>query len=98
MVSGSNGEGENDAALNDIGLVGLHAYAVLDVREIEKDGKQHQLIKLRNPWGQTEFDGEWGDSSKNWIPAIAKKLQFTKANDGTFWMTLEEFRQYFGMS
>ena len=35
------------------GLIGGHAYGVLDVREVEG----HRLIKCRNPWGQTEWTG-----------------------------------------
>lgn len=30
-----------------------HAYAILDLREVEN----HKLVKLRNPWGDTEWAG-----------------------------------------
>jgi len=48
------------------GVVGGHAYAVLRTWESE-DGAL-KLVKLRNPWGDTEWEGDWSDGSKLWTP------------------------------
>ena len=52
------------------GFVGGHAYAVLQAWE-EGDLK---LLKLRNPWGDTEWEGDWSDGSKLWTPEMMTKL------------------------
>jgi len=40
---------------NSKGFIGSHAYAVLEAWE-EGDLK---LLKLRNPWGEVEWEGDW---------------------------------------
>ncbi|KAG5187717.1 hypothetical protein JKP88DRAFT_178655, partial [Tribonema minus] len=37
-----------------------HAYTILKTYET-KHG--HQLIQMRNPWGASEFTGDWSDTS-----------------------------------
>ena len=53
------------------GLAGGHAYAVLEAWE-EGDIK---LLKLRNPWGEVEWEGDWSDGSKLWTPDMMIKLK-----------------------
>lgn len=52
------------------GFVGGHAYAVLQTWE-EDDLR---LLKLRNPWGEVEWDGDWSDGSKLWTADMMIKL------------------------
>lgn len=52
------------------GFVGSHAYAVLEAWE-EGDLK---LLKLRNPWGEVEWEGDWSDGSKLWTADMMTKL------------------------
>ena len=40
----------------------------LALLEVAHDGQTMQLLKLRNPWGCTEWEGEWSDA---WINANA---------------------------
>ena len=43
-----------------------HCYTIIDVFEIKdyKDkNKIHKLIRLRNPWGEIEWNGKWSDES-----------------------------------
>jgi hypothetical protein len=42
-----------------------------------------RLIKVRNPWGNTEWNGAYSDNSSSWTPALKKEVDFTAA-DGTF--------------
>lgn len=44
------------------GIVGAHAYTVLDYYEDEN----LRLLKLRNPWGEREWEGDWSDGSNLW--------------------------------
>jgi hypothetical protein len=51
---------------------------------------------LRNPWGNFEWQGDWGDNSKCWTPVLKRELSLSlDANDGTFWMSFSDFSQYF---
>lgn len=45
-----------------LGLVSGHAYSVIDV--VHSHG--YKLIKLRNPWGRGEWEGDWSDKSALW--------------------------------
>lgn len=77
-----------DTDISDMGIVKGHAYSLLRVEEI--DG--HRLVQLRNPWGSTEWKGKWSDDDEDsWTQKMKKKLDFKKANDGTFWMAFEDF-------
>nr|POE47995.1 calpain-type cysteine protease adl1 [Quercus suber] len=58
------------------GFIGGHAYAVLQAWE-EGDLK---LLKLRNPWGRVEWDGDWSDGSKLWTAEMMAKLHFPSIN------------------
>jgi hypothetical protein len=73
------------------GIEGGHAYAVLKAWE-EGDLK---LLKLRNPWGEVEWEGDWSDGSKLWTPDMMTKLGHTFGDDGVFWMSYKDFLKHF---
>uniref|UniRef100_A0AAZ3RDA1 Calpain-3 n=1 Tax=Oncorhynchus tshawytscha TaxID=74940 RepID=A0AAZ3RDA1_ONCTS len=81
------------------GLVKGHAYSVTAVEECKQS--QHKepkvrLVRLRNPWGQVEWNGPWSDNSKEWV-SLSKgekdKLQHQSAEDGEFWMAFDDFKK-----
>ena len=97
-AGGLNGEQLNEAA----GLVGTHAYSILDARELGLiPGMnlgagllgQTRLIRLRNPWGSYEWKGAWSDGSKEWSdnPLVKMRLRPKDEDDGTFWMPWDQF-------
>uniref|UniRef100_A0AAQ5ZYU7 Calpain-3 n=1 Tax=Amphiprion ocellaris TaxID=80972 RepID=A0AAQ5ZYU7_AMPOC len=74
------------------GLVKGHAYSVTAVEEESKV----RLVRLRNPWGQVEWNGPWSDNSKEWATlskSEKEKLQHQSAEDGEFWMSFEDFKK-----
>ncbi|KAK4548877.1 hypothetical protein LTR36_008650 [Oleoguttula mirabilis] len=73
------------------GFVGSHAYAVLEAWE-EGDLK---LLKLRNPWGEVEWDGDWSDGSKLWTAQMMTKLGHIFGDDGVFWISYMDFLKHF---
>ena len=78
------------------GLVTGHAYSILDVREIiNAKGEPARVIKIRNPWGKFEWNGDYSDNSPLWTPEQRQELDIKIADDGLFWMKLEDFIQYF---
>jgi hypothetical protein len=95
---GLNGEQLNDSA----GLVGTHAYSILDARELGLIPGlslgagvlgQTRLIRLRNPWGKYEWKGAWSDGSQEWKdnPLVRMRLRPKDEDDGSFWMPWDEF-------
>ncbi|KAM4699406.1 calpain-5 [Discoglossus pictus] len=90
----------------DCGLVKGHAYAVTDVRKVRLGhgllaffkSEKLDMIRMRNPWGEREWNGPWSDSSEEWqrvSKGEREKLGMTVDDDGEFWMTFEDFcKQY----
>ncbi|XP_057199495.1 calpain-3 [Triplophysa rosa] len=79
------------------GLVKGHAYSVTAVEECKQQKESKvRLVRIRNPWGQIEWNGPWSDNSKEWetIPKSEReKLQQQNAEDGEFWMSFEDFKK-----
>lgn len=47
-------------------MVGGHAYTLLAGYEVNYMGKVIKLVKLRNPWGDSEWKGKWNDNDTIW--------------------------------
>jgi len=48
-----------------------HAYTVIGCYEVDvKASKKEKLIKIRNPFGTTEWKGDWGEGSHLWTKDI----------------------------
>uniref|UniRef100_A0A4W3JKC2 Calpain catalytic domain-containing protein n=1 Tax=Callorhinchus milii TaxID=7868 RepID=A0A4W3JKC2_CALMI len=78
------------------GLLLTHAYTVTGIKEVKKNQKE-QLVRVRNPWGNAEWNGSWSDNSKEWDivdPKVKKRLLLNR-NDGEFWMALKDFMANF---
>lgn len=73
------------------GIQDGHAYSVL--RAVEYKGER--LLMVKNPWGDTEWNGRWSDGSKEWTAEALKELDFTFGNEGIFWMPYESFLERF---
>jgi len=83
----------------DSGLIVGHAYGVSRVYELEVGSHGLcRLIKLRNPWGQKEWQGDWRDDDPKWEQVTGeqrKDLDLTVEDDGEFWMSYEDYLQIF---
>ncbi|XP_041089256.1 calpain-5a [Polyodon spathula] len=90
----------------DCGLVKGHAYAVTDVRKVRLGhgllsylkSEKLFMIRMRNPWGEKEWNGPWSDSSEEWqkvSKSEREKLGVTVQDDGEFWMTFEDFCKHY---
>jgi len=61
---------------------------------ITKDGKI-RLLKLHNPWGNQEWNGPWSDGSKEWTAEVLNQLGHTFADDGTFFISYQDFLRFY---
>ncbi|KAF8316151.1 cysteine proteinase [Clavulina sp. PMI_390] len=72
------------------GLMRGHAYSVISAAEVR--GKR--FVRVRNPWGDSEWNGRWSDGSKEWtsewLPAL-EELKHKFGDDGAFVMTYDDF-------
>ena len=89
MGAGSPESARGDLEVSQNGIVQGHAYAVLDVQELDSE----KLIQLKNPHGQNgqEWRGDWSDDSSKWTQKAKSKLNYNDLPDGIFWMNLEDF-------
>ncbi|XP_023986509.1 calpain-2 catalytic subunit isoform X1 [Physeter macrocephalus] len=78
-------------------LVKGHAYSVTGAEEVESRGSLQKLIRIRNPWGEVEWTGQWNDNCPNWTtidPEVRERLT-RRHEDGEFWMSLNDFLRHY---
>lgn len=64
---------------------------------MEYRGDVEQLIRIRNPWGQVEWNGAWSDNSSEWryVSDDDRARLSDCREDREFWMSFSDFlRQY----
>ena len=82
---------KNEASITELGLVINHAYTLIGAKEIHSKGQIIRLVKIRNPWGYKEWNGKWSDKSDAWTPEIKQQVGYSNADDGTFYISFEDF-------
>ena len=79
-----------------VGTKGLdpgHDYTLINVYTVKNNVK---LVKLKNPYGNSEYSGAWCDSSDNWTPEIRKQCDFIgESEEGIFYMPYKLFLEYY---
>lgn len=85
----SSNAGTNDEFVE--GIVQGHAYTIISAVTLDAHGRKWNLLKIRNPWGQGEWTGDWSDDSDLWTPELSAELGQTDGNDGIFFITVEDY-------
>ena len=85
ITSGINGGsgGAGGEVLQDSGLYAGHEYSLLKLELVRnKSNKVIQMVHLRNPHGEGEFNGDWSDSSSLWntIPKERREQLLVKVS------------------
>ncbi|XP_062378907.1 calpain-1 catalytic subunit-like [Sardina pilchardus] len=77
------------------GIVEGHAYTITGVTKVMSNSQPVRLVRLFNPWGQGEWKGNWSDESYTWntVSPEDRKQCHSVAEDGEFWMSMEDFCQ-----
>ena len=96
ITAGTSGDTYN-LDLEENGLVPGHAYTVIKVQEFNTSYGKVKLVNMRNPWGNGEWSGDWSDSSSRWNTVNGGRPT-AKKNDGSFWMSIEDFCKYYVIS
>ena len=94
MTAGTSGDILN-LNLDEVGLAAGHAYTVLGVMEIDTGKELEKVVRLRNPYGNGEFNGDWSDYSKKWTPELKIKYNLVIKDDGDFYMGFDDFIKYY---
>ncbi|KAM6942171.1 calpain 2, (m/II) large subunit, like [Lycodopsis pacificus] len=78
-------------------LVKGHAYSVTGAAQVEYRGNMEKLIRIRNPWGQVEWTGDWSDNSAQWhqISDEDQERLSHRSEDGEFWMSFNDFLRHY---
>jgi calpain-15 len=76
--------------LKKMGLIVGHAYTLIGIKELKHKGEEQRLVKIRNPWGRFEWNGDWSDKSEKWTKELKKIAEFDDKNDGVFWMSIAD--------
>ncbi|CAE8667277.1 unnamed protein product [Polarella glacialis] len=85
MCAGS--DGGTNAEKSPDGIILGHAYSILQVKT-EVAGTDVSLLQMRNPWGKSDFHGDWCDSSSLWDehPDVAEAVGHEPSTTGEFWI------------
>nr|XP_048272250.1 calpain-13 [Myodes glareolus] len=79
------------------GLVSQHAYTVTGAEQIWYQKGWEEIIRLWNPWGNTEWKGRWRDGSQEWEETLdpRKSQLYENKDNGEFWMSCQDFQENF---
>ncbi|KAI3353615.1 hypothetical protein L3Q82_004818 [Scortum barcoo] len=84
---------------NELGIMFRHAYSLTAVEKVKTSHGAEYLVRLLNPWGNTEWEGPWSDmKGPEWNSVSVeeqKRLDRVSREDGEFWMSVSDFRQNF---
>uniref|UniRef100_A0A336MHP3 CSON001666 protein n=1 Tax=Culicoides sonorensis TaxID=179676 RepID=A0A336MHP3_CULSO len=87
----------SDAESDRTGLVSTHAYAVLDMKEVD----DVQLILLKNPWSHLRWKGNYSELDiVHWTPEMQRALNYdpklaSNYDNGIFWMDYASLLKFF---
>jgi hypothetical protein len=81
-------------AAQDKGLVPSHCYSILAVYELPD---RTRLLRIRNPWGRFEWNGDWSDSSPLWTDQLRRLVGWDgrPSDDGVFHMAMPDLARYY---
>jgi hypothetical protein len=91
--------GENEKKIiKETALIDHHAYTMMQAREVFVEGELRKYVQLRCPYGPTrelEWEPAWEEKSQQIVNEVKELLEDDGEVDGIFWMTFEDYLQYF---
>lgn len=96
LLTAATGElSESDEART--GLVATHAYAVLDMREVNGV----KLVQMKNPWSHLRWKGNYSELDiNNWTEELKAELNYNpliaeQVDNGIFWIDYSSVLRFF---
>ena len=88
-----------DDNLEEKGLVSGHAYTLINIYIVKTKSGIEKVVKLRNPYGDEEYNGRWGDNDSVWNEnkEFKKKFNYLNKVDGIFHMPYEVMLRCFAV-
>ncbi|XP_047450084.1 calpain-9 isoform X2 [Mugil cephalus] len=84
---------------NELGIMFRHAYSLTAVEKVKTTHGFVDLVRVLNPWGNTEWQGPWSDMKGPEWTAVSREEQKRVGRvcreDGEFWMSVSDFRMNF---
>ncbi|CAI2386441.1 unnamed protein product [Moneuplotes crassus] len=71
------------------------SYNVIGTYKINTSNGNVKLIKIRNPWKNFDWEGDWSDESDLWTSEIKEEAEYESSENGIFYMTLEDYLESF---
>ena len=71
------------------------SYTIIGAYKVNTSKGNVKLIKIRNPWGNFEWNGDWSDSSRLWTKSIKDDVEWQPNSNGVFYMSLEDYQANF---
>ncbi|KAM3912472.1 calpain-2 catalytic subunit-like [Leptodactylus fuscus] len=95
LICCGNTQGEIETS-NLMGILSYHMYSVTGAKEVQTLQGSTSLLRIRNPWGHTEWIGPWRDGGPEWQTVTDPELSDNVIlEDGEFWMAIEDFQKNF---
>ena len=105
ITSSSNAGTGNHNNKTARGISNGHAYSIIAAKAYCDDNdedKDIRLLRMRNPWGNTEWTGDYSDNCPKWTPELKEYFEYDKyitnsknSNDGIFFIPFEEYIKEF---
>ncbi|KAG9478247.1 hypothetical protein GDO78_013313 [Eleutherodactylus coqui] len=93
LICCGNTQGEVETS-NLMGILSYHMYSVIGTKEVQTLCGSVSLLRIRNPWGHTEWIGPWRDGGPEWQTVTDPEQSVNViSEDGEFWMAVEDFQK-----
>jgi Calpain family cysteine protease len=71
------------------------SYTVIGAYKVNTGKGNVKLIKIRNPWQNFEWNGDWSDSSNLWTQNIKDDVEWESNSKGIIYMSIEDYQANF---
>lgn len=71
--------------------VSNYSYTVVGAYKVDSSKGGTKLVKIRNPWNNFEWKGDWSDSSRLWTSRVKEEVEFEGSDKGFFYMSLQDY-------
>lgn len=92
-------EDVSEKDLDEQGLIDNHSYTLMGVFKVTLDDmSEERLVKVRNPYGFKEWNGDWSDKSKKWTVKTRAQVEGSSKDDGIFFISLHDHLKFTKMT